>query len=46
MAELITQVEFAKRVGVSPPMVVKALHSGRIKRTPSGKIDYDSQVIA
>ncbi len=27
-------------------MIVKALHSGRIKRTPSGKIDYDSQSIA
>jgi len=46
MSELISQSEFARRIGVSQPMVNKALRSGRIKRTASGKIDYDSQSIA
>lgn len=46
MGELITQAEFARRVGVSPPMIVKALRFGRIQKTASGKIDYTTQSIA
>ncbi len=46
MGELISQSEFARRIGVSQPMVNKALRSGRIQKTASGKIDYDSQSIA
>ena len=46
MSELISQSEFARRIGVSQPMVNKALRSGRIQKTASGKIDYDSQRIA
>ncbi|MBA7660701.1 hypothetical protein ES703_68707 [subsurface metagenome] len=45
MSELITQAEFARRVGVSAVMVHKAIGSGRITKTSSGKIDWASQSI-
>ncbi len=46
MAELVTQSEFARRIGASKQAVSKAIERGRIQKTASGKIDYDSQVIA
>jgi len=46
MAELITLTEFAKRLDVSKQAISKAIERGRIQKTPSGKIDYDSQSIA
>jgi len=46
MAELVTLTEFARRVNVSKQAVSKAIERGRIQKTASGKIDYDSQVIA
>ncbi|MBW8003293.1 MAG: hypothetical protein FVQ80_14980 [Planctomycetes bacterium] len=46
MAELITLTEFGRRMGVSQPMISKAVGSGRIQKTASGKIDWDSQSIA
>ena len=46
MGEKVSQSEFARRVGVTQPMVNKAIGSGRIQKTASGKIDWDSQSIA
>lgn len=46
MPELITITEFARRLGVSKQAVSKAIERNRIQKTASGKIDYDSQVIA
>ncbi len=46
MSELISQSEFGRRIGVSQPAVNKAIGTGRIQKTASGKIDYDSQSIA
>ncbi|MBW8003115.1 MAG: hypothetical protein FVQ80_14030 [Planctomycetes bacterium] len=46
MSELITQAEFARRVNVSEAAVSQAIGRGRIQKTASGKIDYDSQSIA
>lgn len=43
--ELVTQKEFARRVGVTPPAVSHALKSGRISALPSGKINYTTEVI-
>ncbi len=45
MPELISQSEFARRIGASKQAVSKAIERGRITKTASGKIDYDSQVI-
>ncbi len=46
MPELISQSEFARRMGVSRQVVNKAIGTGRIIKTPSGKIDWASQSIA
>ncbi len=46
MSELVSQSEFARRIGVSQPMVNKGIRSGRIQKTASGKIDWASQSIA
>ncbi len=46
MPELISQSEFARRLNVSKQAVGRAIERGRIQKTASGKIDYDSQVIA
>lgn len=46
MPELISQNEFARRIGASRQAISKALERGRIQKTASGKIDYDSQSIA
>ncbi len=46
MGEKVSQSEFGRRMGVTQPMVNKAIRSGRIQKTASGKIDYDSQSIA
>ena len=46
LGEKISQSEFARRVGVTQPMINKAIGSGRIQKTASGKIDWDSQSIA
>ncbi len=43
--ELVTQKEFAKRVGVTPPAVSHAIKSGRISILPSGKINYTIEVV-
>lgn len=44
MAELVSQREFARRVGVSSTAVQKALRNGRISATPDGRIDFESQI--
>lgn len=41
--ELVSLREFARRVGVSPNAVTKALKGGRIKRNDDGLIDWDTQ---
>ncbi len=46
MSELVTITEFANRLGVSKQAVSRAIDRERIHKTPSGKIDYDSQSIA
>ncbi len=46
MSELVTITEFANRLGVSKQAVSRAIERERIHKTPSGKIDYDSQSIA
>ena len=46
MNDLVTLTEFANRLGVSKQAVSKAIERGRIQKTASGKIDYDSQSIA
>jgi len=46
MPELISQSEFARRAGVSQPMVSKAIKSGRIRGTADGKIDWITQSVA
>ncbi len=46
MSDLVTLTEFANRLGVSKQAVSNAIGRGRIHKTPSGKIDYDSQSIA
>ncbi|KKL69651.1 hypothetical protein LCGC14_2112780 [marine sediment metagenome] len=46
MSEPVTITEFANRLGVSKQAVSKAIERGRIQKTASGKIDYDSQSIA
>ena len=44
MSEKITQKEFAQRVGVSEPMVSKAIRSGRITRNPDGTLNWPEQL--
>ncbi|MCC6623342.1 MAG: hypothetical protein IT385_18935 [Deltaproteobacteria bacterium] len=39
MTELVTQSEFAKRVGISPGRVSQLISEKRIPREPNGKID-------
>jgi len=46
MAELVTQSEFARRIGASKQAVSKAIERGRIQKTTSGKIDWKIQSIA
>ena len=38
----VTKAEFARRMGVSPPAVSKAIRTGRISVRADGKIDYAS----
>ncbi len=46
MSAKITKAEFARRVGVTPPMISKALRSGRITQNADGTLDWPSQSIA
>ncbi len=46
MPELITQAEFARRKDVPRQAVNKAIRAGRITKTPSGKIDWETQSVA
>ncbi len=46
MPDLISQAEFARRKDVTKQAVSNAIRSGRITKTPSGKIDWETQSIA
>ncbi len=46
MPELISQSEFARRKDVTKQAVSNAIRSGRITKTASGKIDWETQSIA
>ncbi len=43
MSEKISQAEFSRRVGVTPPMVHKGIKSGRITHNADGTLDWPAQ---
>ncbi len=46
MSELISQAEFGRRFNVSEATVSRAISRGRIQKTASGEIDWETQSIA
>ena len=44
MGEIVSQGEFARRVGVSQPAVSKAIRNGRINALENGKIDFTAEI--
>ena len=46
MSEKISQAEFSRRVGVTPPMVHKGIKSGRITQNADGTLDWPAQATA